>query len=73
MVIILGKIDHKTRNMQFPLIRATYYCSLFYLEHFVKRCMQILLVLTKKDQFEAFWSKKWDLSKNAHFFGLFIV
>jgi hypothetical protein len=30
--------------------------------------MQIRLVLTKKDQFEAFWSKKWDLSKNGHFF-----
>jgi hypothetical protein len=29
--------------------------------------MQIRLVLTKKDQFEAFWSK-WDLSKNGNFF-----
>jgi hypothetical protein len=34
--------------------------------------MQIRFVLTKKDQFEAFWSKNWDLSKNGHFFWFII-
>jgi hypothetical protein len=32
----LGKIDHKTRNMQFTIKRATHFCSLIYLEHFCK-------------------------------------
>jgi hypothetical protein len=58
MVIFLGEIAHKTRNTQFLTIRATYHCFLFNLELFVKRSIQIRLVLTKKDQFEAFWSKK---------------
>jgi hypothetical protein len=37
MVIFLGEIAHKTQNTQFTMIRATYYCSLFNLEHFCKK------------------------------------
>jgi hypothetical protein len=35
--------------------------------------MQIRFVLTKKDQFEAFWSKKWDCQKMVIFFGLLFI
>jgi len=54
MVIISGQIAYKTPNMQFLIIGAKYYGSLFNLEHFKKKRKK---VLAKIDQFKDFWSK----------------
>jgi hypothetical protein len=71
-VLLASERSHvKTRfyDTQFTMIRVPFLIW----NIFVKRSMQIRLVLTKKDQFEAFCFKKYYLSNNGHFFGLLVV
>ena len=72
MVIFLGKIAHKTRNTQLTIKRATYYCSLFNLEHFCKKKYENPISFDQERPIWSFLVEKLGFVKNGHFFWFII-